>query len=179
MFLSKTKHLAMALALVATLLFQAAPAMATGTLEGFSLFGNDAEYVTGELTGVSLSFDYLYYSVPYLVFNGHVITQDSSSPDFLNISILDPSNNSWVQFKSISFTGINLSSPLTVDLDMSAFGVSSYKLKFSLADLGDPSTPFVSLGNFTEVQAVPAPAAAWLLGTGLLGMLGVRRSHTA
>lgn len=36
-----------------------------------------------------------------------------------------------------------------------------------------------SVGGYTGVSAVPVPAAVWLFGSGLLGLLGVARSKRA
>jgi hypothetical protein len=37
----------------------------------------------------------------------------------------------------------------------------------------------VSLMNDGSVTATPIPTAAWLLGTGLIGLVGIRRRMTA
>ena len=65
----------------------------------------------------------------------------------------------------------------TISLTGLAGGSSA--LNFTFVDLGDAFGDLIdvsSLGSAAvEVNAVTIPAAAWLLGSGLLGMFGIRR----
>lgn len=45
--------------------------------------------------------------------------------------------------------------------------------------LGSFSAPFSSIGGMTSIATVPVPAAAWLFGSGLLGLVGVARRKKA
>ncbi|OPX81634.1 MAG: hypothetical protein A4E43_00627 [Methanosaeta sp. PtaB.Bin005] len=57
-----------------------------------------------------------------------------------------------------------------------AFGWSGIdRLEFSSAPLGvNPWDYHFAMDNFTY-EAVPIPSAVWLLGSGLLGLLGLKR----
>jgi len=57
-------------------------------------------------------------------------------------------------------------------LSFAASGIHSIKLTQNTATIG-----FDNL-SFNTVSAVPVPGAAWLLGSGLLGMIGVARRKT-
>jgi len=52
-------------------------------------------------------------------------------------------------------------------------GPESYNLGF-----GDAAALIVSDANMVAVSQVPVPAAAWLFGSGLIGMVGVARRKT-
>jgi hypothetical protein len=49
----------------------------------------------------------------------------------------------------------------------------------SNADLAGLTIPAFTLSNFTVTTPVPVPAAAWLLGSGLLGLVSVARRKAA
>ena len=53
-----------------------------------------------------------------------------------------------------------------------------FGIELSYIDLGDAYGDLVSFNvpmGSTSINAVPVPAAAWLLGSGLLGLVGIRR----
>lgn len=57
------------------------------------------------------------------------------------------------------------------------FGLGQWFLDYSGVDLSDPENP---TGNVVlRYQVVPVPAAVWLLGSALLGLLGVSRRRVA
>jgi hypothetical protein len=61
----------------------------------------------------------------------------------------------------------------TLTFSTQAIGSSDFELL--RIDLSDPDTNAIDASNSGDVNVVPIPAAAWLLGTGLLGLVGLRR----
>lgn len=122
-----------------------------------------------------------------------------------NITVLNDPDNKWkvkigqnnsefgVYDESTSGTGSTRKDPLVFTIDMAGDTVSTYAQSngtswFSAHIAGFSSTPcssdsgtctsawFSGGGDATTPpQAVPVPAAAWLFGTGLLGLAGVAR----
>jgi hypothetical protein len=61
----------------------------------------------------------------------------------------------------------------TLIFSAQAIGTSDFELLTIV--LSDPDTNAIDVSNSGDVNVVPIPAAAWLLGTGLLGLVGLRR----
>ena len=82
---------------------------------------------------------------------------------------------------SVDWRGPNLFSDTTVlahDLTVADFGYTRVIFGFnSLAS--DSVIDNASVINFGSVSAVPVPAAVWLFGSGLLGLVGVARRKRA
>ena len=82
---------------------------------------------------------------------------------------------------SVDWRGPNLFSDTTVlahDLTVADFGYTRVTFGFnSLAS--DSVIDNASVINFGSVSAVPVPAAVWLFGSGLLGLVGVARRKRA
>jgi hypothetical protein len=57
-------------------------------------------------------------------------------------------------------------------------GPSTWELSFTHTQLDGPFPDFTSEINM-EISQVPVPAAAWLFGSGLLGMIGTARRKKA
>ena len=97
------------------------------------------------------------------------------------IKTLDPNNNfattNDIRFDSTSADPANWGS-FSIDLDLSDPALNGQILQFGFnttATNYEDSGVYYDNLNFTNVPAVPVPAAAWLFGSGLLGLVGVAR----
>jgi hypothetical protein len=86
---------------------------------------------------------------------------DNANAQFGGTSFFDPAATATNPFSGTGTGSVSLSAPysLTIIADIS--------------HSGDGSTSFDA-----EIQAIPVPAAVWLFGTGLLGLVGVARRRT-
>lgn len=62
---------------------------------------------------------------------------------------------------------------LAQSMDETNYGLTAAGLTYGLGDIGTPG----AAGSFTPASPVPVPAAAWLFGSGLLGLLGISRKR--
>ena len=143
----------------------------TATVQNFSTDGvlgvqaaggypNSGNYVSGTLPG-SVSFN-----------NGTVETNDYNHAitfgTNLNFNLLLPAGNSNVDSSTFSFW-----------LAQDALGMIPLKtdtgMLFSIALNADNTTTVVVADAGTNVTPTPIPAAFWLLGSGLAGLVGIRR----
>ncbi len=96
----------------------------------------------------------------------------SSAPTINYIRVLDSGNNELFRQDNavISETAHN---PFAF---LSPLSGSSLTIEFDSINLGGLSDD-IALDNirFGQAAVVPVPAAAWLLGSGLIGLLGVAR----
>ncbi len=81
----------------------------------------------------------------------------------LNISLADGTDilNSWLWSDLSSLGAVNA-------LEFSVFGSD-------VGEFGLNTPAYFAIDNLTYVSAVPVPAAVWLFGSGLLGLIGVAR----
>ena len=96
------------------------------------------------------------------------------------VKVLKQSDNSYIELANNTFDSTTLAGGWGggfVDLTIDA-GMVGELVQFGFAneafDWG-PSGVFYDNLNFAEVSAVPVPAAVWLFGSGLLGLVGVAR----
>lgn len=95
-------------------------------------------------------------------------------PDSVNLyiySMLSDLSNQPSEFTLATLVFSSLD--VTTALDSISPGFS-----LTINELGDASgnpIPFTVSG--TQISAIPVPAAAWLLGSGLIGLVGIRRRY--
>jgi hypothetical protein len=82
------------------------------------------------------------------------------------------------------FANLQVNSGITYGSDAFYYlkdGESANQLTFGSASIGnglnDPNTIIGGFGANIDVTPTPIPAAAWLLGSGLLGLVGIRRRN--
>lgn len=63
------------------------------------------------------------------------------------------------------------------DSGVTELGANAYRVFFQLDGPGAGSVVSADVQVVQTVQAVPVPAAAWLFGSGLLGLVGIARRH--
>jgi hypothetical protein len=96
----------------------------------------------------------------------------------------DPSDSNTVPIPNLHFSSdISYQSDKNFDLTTLATGQNYYNTSFIFTSLtngpggvNDPNTVY-SLGANFDAVPTPIPAAAWLLGSGLLGLVGIRRKQ--
>jgi len=124
-------------------------------IEPEDLFGNPVASITG--------FDNIPYSFIF----------DTSIVDVSSVSVGGISNNVPVTidgFGSILDTSIDTTNSWTEISDISAIGSIS-QIDITLLESSITSFQF----EYENVAAVPVPAAVWLFGSGLIGLVGVAR----
>jgi hypothetical protein len=160
-----------------------------GTVGG--LAGATGETISGEFSYDTDAFsDPLSMSVPPIIItmtSGSLVAEGTTSiPVYSSDSIgfagglTDPTSSSHNIDIEIDFTGLLDPSKHPVNALPQSITLSDYTSatgsfsSFSLADgpLGDPISFSI---DTLEIRAVPVPAAVWLFGSGLLGLVGVAR----
>lgn len=94
----------------------------------------------------------------------------------------DPADNNTVPIPNLQFnSNISYLADQNFDLTTLASGQSVYNTPLQFTSLtngpggtSDPNTVY-SFGANMDVTPTPIPAAAWLLGSGLMGLAGIRR----
>lgn len=90
----------------------------------------------------------------------------------------------WQISESVTFT-TNKGNSLTWNTESAAFssyetvGTTALGNMLYLDITGNTGTTFATLNRLSNVSAVPLPAAAWLFGSALLGLVTVARRKTA
>lgn len=122
---------------------------------------NEAHTITataGTFTFNSLDFNY-YPDQVYTGGNGsnlNMVLKDINGSTLLDVNIAIPTDRSWITYSN-NVTGV-------------------HEIYFA-PTMG--FWPSVDNLNYNSTAPVPVPAAAWLLGSGLLGLIGVARRKAA
>lgn len=127
---------------------------------------------TGTLSpgqSVTLSFDYRGTAGAGAVFFGAVITQASGELSLNGPLFPDADPDIWQSFSATFNVGADTSAGVVVEMQAICGAV--------LGCVADYYVDNISL--VTDVAAVPVPAAVWLFGSGLLGLVGVARRKKA
>ncbi len=112
---------------------------------------------------VTFSFDYRGTAAAGGVFFGEVITQASGELNLNGPLFPDPDPNVWQTFSTTFNVGADTSAGVLVQMNASCGAAA-----------GCVSEYFVDNISLTA-EVVPVPAALWLFGSGLLGLVGVAR----
>ena len=155
----------------------------------FSTVSNQAAYrinygqISGTTSGVTWAVSTAGYTDVNLSLQ--LIRNNSSIPRFLQLYSFDGANWNALTGGDIDLgTNTNASNTWTNHaFDTTVLGLSSNNnadFVLGLFEAGEPTNSFTTayhvMDNVTITgNPVPVPAAAWLLGSGLLGMLGLRR----
>lgn len=78
-----------------------------------------------------------------------------------------------VDFVGVDLSGLTLGAGDSLVFTLAAFNAESTAGTFDLETITYPGSDGISI--YGDVSAVPVPAAVWLLGSGLIGLLGLRR----
>lgn len=154
-------------------------ALVNFTLTGEAIYadvGNDFGLSSGDLVTVMGSFDDSVLTggmgtVDFSFGSGNSFTIYAGNYSYSNAD--DDLYNSG--YPILEFTG----APLP-DLNFSYFGATTFSSALGYFDAEDGSLNLVS-GIWTDYNAtvVPVPAAVWLFGSGLLGLVGIARRKSA
>jgi hypothetical protein len=135
----------------------------------------------GRSANTSLSFDLSSFSLPAddilsASFNFNVLSISTEGRDDIGTldsygTVLYSGGTGWKSFDiTDSFKGILSGGGNTANYTFSYTGYSGFT--FSSAEGGNPA--FLQIAT-AELTPVPVPAALWLMGSGLLGLFGLRK----
>ena len=144
---------------------------AAGNLIESNLF-NDIGTITNDMVGQTYGFGFDAKS-------GNILDTSTTASAF--IKVINTSNNviasSILDTTAVGTAWSNLGTSLLIDAGMVG---SLMQIGFNnTATLYEGSANFYDNINFGDVNAVPVPAAVWLFGSGLLGLVGVARRRKA
>jgi len=78
---------------------------------------------------------------------------------------------------SVFGTGTTTGAPVWGIFDLTDNTFTSYLFSPDAGGVGVPGILFLSDGTFTTASAVPVPAAAWFMVSGLVGLFGMKRAQ--
>ncbi|MDQ1362148.1 MAG: hypothetical protein QG652_8, partial [Pseudomonadota bacterium] len=80
-----------------------------------------------------------------------------------------------LDYSSAGFSAAGRSMELTATpMTDASYSLTDSGFTYGLGDIGTPG----AAGSFTPPAAVPLPAAAWLFGSGLAGLIGIGRKRS-
>ncbi len=155
------------------------PTLETIDLSGFTLSddGSDSHVISSGSSSIINPGEYF-----VMASNGDTTTNGGFTADYVYSGftlantadeiVFSDTNGEWLRLNYTSGFGIAGQSMELVTLPMfeSSYALTDASLTYGLGDIGTPG----SAGSFTPTP-VPAPAAAWLFGSGLIGLLGIGR----
>lgn len=158
------------------------------------LAGATGEAISGEFSYETTAFSApLFMSVPPLtvtMLSGSLVSEFTSITDYQSDSITftgglqDPTSSPHIIDIEIDFTGLldpskhpvnALPQSITLSDYTSAIGSFS-SFSTTLGPLGDPISFSI---DTLAIRAVPVPAAVWLFGSGLLGLISIARRKSS
>ncbi len=189
----KIKSLVIAFTAMTALSAQAATVTLNGTITScaglctvFSSIGNS----------VDITYDDAAVSPPTLViegnlgntvlFNNQMIAPDVTSfpavfgslaglptPKAIGVDI----STDYTSQVTVFGTGATTSAPVWGIFDLTDNTFASYLFSPDAGGVGVPGILFLSDGTYTTASAVPVPAAAWFMVSGLVGLFGMKRAQ--
>ena len=134
---------------------------------GFDVLGSATATLQGAFTALSGTF-----TLPSIAYNTVMQGTGNTTYDVL----LSFSNPPGTRFDGTADAiGFVLDSGLTVDANFSGLDFGEIAAHIQGIPLNGGTTSGAVTGTGTGTPAVPIPAAGWLLGSGLLGLVGISR----
>ena len=191
MFIKTIKNLALAVTAMTALSAQAATVTIDGTISGctglclvFSAPGNSVSATFDDTGAGSPSLEIQGNLGNVVLFNNQMIAPDVTTfpaafgplagiptPKILGVDI----STDYVNQVTVFGTGATTSAPVWGIFDLVNNTFESYLFTPDQGD-GTPAVLFLSDGTFTST-AVPVPAAAWFMVSGLVGLFGMKRAQ--
>jgi hypothetical protein len=145
--------------------------LSTFVFMGSVLNSSDTDYLTGSafksVITIDSSDDNKLKNWQTYVNNNEILSLDATDlADFSTTSKTSP---------YYKFTASNATSSYSITYDGTGSLSDRY---FSIEYLSEDGVPATLRASVTSATPTPIPAAAWLLGSGLLGMVGLKRRKT-
>ena len=189
----KIKNLVIAFTAMTALSAQAATVTLNGTITScaglctvFSSVGNsvDVTYDDAALSAPSLVIEGNLGNT--VLFNNQMIAPDVTTfpaqfgslaglptPKVLGVDI----STDYVNQVTVFGTGATTGAPVWGIFDLTSNTFESYLFSPDAGGVGVPGILVLSDGSFTTASAVPVPAAAWFMVSGLVGLFGMKRAQ--